>query len=508
MGMNARNCERCGARLASDNTDPLCRPCQRAARQFATRDTLTGPLTGPPDVPPDFWQHGPLRDSLIRERHIGHAIRNYRRHPYRGRRPIPQETVAAWLSISQEQLARIERGRPIEDLGRLIQWARILRIPPDLLWFSMPDSTEVCGQIISVSRSPDKENSGGEVATISCPASAVLESKNSDFPGIVASDGFGLNLDDEERIIRAVRRPMRVDSSVIVPLRKILAAQRETEDIIGSAPLIKPVTGQLATLEDLVTESRGPTRPEIIDVSAQWAEYSGWLHTSIGHWQQARGWFDRASEWAIEAGNATLAATSLSFKGHLAFLRGQIGPMIGLTEAALRDHSSWVGQRAYDAHQLARGLALVGDSEEAVRNVEEGTALALLADERSDEKPPWIYYYTPPFYALERGLVYRFLGRDNATYNDEAIASLTAALSDIGEAGSSEWAAEYIYHLAVAYMQAGATGKASETALEVLRIARATESQRLMERLGGIYARLAKRWPDDPDVKELGAALR
>jgi tetratricopeptide (TPR) repeat protein len=319
---------------------------------------------------------------------------------------------------------------------------------------------------------------------------------------------FGLNLDDEERIIQAARRPMRVDRSVVTPLAKILAAQRETEDVIGSMPLIKPVTSQLAMLEDLVKESRGPSRPEIIDIAAQWAEYSGWLYTSTGHWQDASAWFDRTSEWAAESGNPTLAATSLSFKGHVAFLLGQIGPMIGLTQAALRGSDSWVGQRAYDAHQLARGLAIAGDSEEAVRTLEEGRSLALIAHERSDEKPPWIYYYTLPFYALERGFVYRFLGRDNSTYNNEAIASLSAALNDIGDARSSEWAAEYIYHLAVAYMQAGSPDKACETALEVLRIASATESNRLIERLHGIYARLAKRWPNEPCVKELGEALR
>ena len=319
---------------------------------------------------------------------------------------------------------------------------------------------------------------------------------------------FGLSLDDEERIIQAVRRPMRVDRSVVTPLAKILAAQRETEDVIGSAPLIKPVTGQLAMLEDLVKESRGPGRPEVIDIAAQWAEYSGWLYTSTGHWQDARAWFDRTSEWATESGNQTLVATSLSFKGHMAFLLGQIGPMIGLTQAALRVSDSWVGQRAYDAHQLARGLAMTGDSEEAVRAVEEGRSLALIAHERSDEKPPWIYYYTLPFYALERGFVYRFLGRDNSTYNNEAIASLTAALNDIGDARSSEWAVEYVYHLAVAYMQAGSPDKVCETALEVLRIASVTGSNRLMERLHGIYVRLAKRWPNEPCVKELGEALR
>jgi len=128
-----RVCARCGARLAGDNADAICRPCQRAAREM---------WMSPPEVPPEFWEEGQLRDSLVRERHIGHAIRSYRYHPFHGRRPVPQDVVARWLSISQAQLARIEKGRPINDLSRLAQWAQILRIPQELLWFSMPESAQ------------------------------------------------------------------------------------------------------------------------------------------------------------------------------------------------------------------------------------------------------------------------------------------------------------------------------------------------------------------------------
>ena len=126
---NVRRCRRCDARLASDNAEPLCRPCQRAA--------LAADLS-PPDVPLEFWDDDQLRDALIRERHIGHVVRRYRKHPFHGRRPIPQETAARWLNISQAQLARIERGRPMTDLERLIQWAKTLRIPQELLWFTLP----------------------------------------------------------------------------------------------------------------------------------------------------------------------------------------------------------------------------------------------------------------------------------------------------------------------------------------------------------------------------------
>lgn len=142
-GPNVRTCRRCDARLASDNTESLCRPCQRAAHVVGL---------SPPEVPPGFWDDEQLRDALIRERHIGHVVRRYRKHPFHGRRPIPQEVAARWLNISQAQLARIERGNPITDLERLIQWAKTLRIPQELLWFALPfDGT---GTITSLAPAP------------------------------------------------------------------------------------------------------------------------------------------------------------------------------------------------------------------------------------------------------------------------------------------------------------------------------------------------------------------
>jgi transcriptional regulator with XRE-family HTH domain len=45
------------------------------------------------------------------------------------------------MGITQAQLSRIENGPPIVHLDRLAQWARVLRIPADLLWFALPDPT-------------------------------------------------------------------------------------------------------------------------------------------------------------------------------------------------------------------------------------------------------------------------------------------------------------------------------------------------------------------------------
>jgi transcriptional regulator with XRE-family HTH domain len=95
----------------------------------------------PPAVSVGFWQTPAFRDAFDAQ-HMGHVARAYRRHPLNiaeyGRDGIPQELLGAWLGLAQAQVSRIENGPPIRNLDTLAHWARVLRIPPELLWFKLP----------------------------------------------------------------------------------------------------------------------------------------------------------------------------------------------------------------------------------------------------------------------------------------------------------------------------------------------------------------------------------
>jgi transcriptional regulator with XRE-family HTH domain len=125
----ARYCRSCGTRLATLNHDDFCGSCQSKTRAL---------VTGPPEVPVGFWMTDQMRDALA-SWHMGRVIAAYRMNPQHAR-PIPQEIVGGWVGITQAQLSRIENGPPIRDLDRLTQWAILLGIPPDLLWFKLPDA--------------------------------------------------------------------------------------------------------------------------------------------------------------------------------------------------------------------------------------------------------------------------------------------------------------------------------------------------------------------------------
>lgn len=126
---------RCGTHLAADNTGRQCARCERA-----TRDRLIAP----PEVPADFWQTEQFQEAFAAQ-HMGWAARAYRvhldHHAVYGPSGISQALLGQWLGLGQPQISRIETGPPIRDLDTLAYWARVLRIPPRLLWFDMPGST-------------------------------------------------------------------------------------------------------------------------------------------------------------------------------------------------------------------------------------------------------------------------------------------------------------------------------------------------------------------------------
>jgi hypothetical protein len=60
-------CNRCGARLAQDNSNGRCAPCQAADRDRVARAS---------DVPIEFWSDETLQQALA-IRHMGRVIRAY-----------------------------------------------------------------------------------------------------------------------------------------------------------------------------------------------------------------------------------------------------------------------------------------------------------------------------------------------------------------------------------------------------------------------------------------------
>jgi transcriptional regulator with XRE-family HTH domain len=323
----------------------------------------------------------------------------------------------------------------------------------------------------------------------------------------LAGSGSGLALGGE-RVTWTLRHPRRVDREAVDCLAGVLAAQRRAEDALGASLMLAPVKAQLAAIEGLVIEARGTMRPFIVGMAGQWAQYAGWLHASTKQEVAASRLYDRALEWAVEAADVNLMSEIISMKGHIAWMAGHPGPVIGLSQAAQRDPGVFPGQHAISAAQEARGHAMVGDTAEAERKLAHALAKAQAAQERRDEAPPWLYYHSPAFFDLQRGLVYRFLARDPGYY-EQAVTALRAGRAGLpANEQASDWGAVFLFHLAAVHGQAGNVDEASAVALDVAAIARRTGSVRLVKMLIPLRTSLARRFPAHAGAAALGEALR
>ena len=325
---------------------------------------------------------------------------------------------------------------------------------------------------------------------------------------LMALAADSLNPGDAAQLGWAMRNPRHVDHAAVDGLAAVLAAQRRTEDALGSAAVLPAVVAQLAAVEDLVTEARGPVRPAVVAAGAEWAQYAGWLHASTGHDAKAARLYDQALAWAVEAAAVSLVSEVISLKGQMAWTAGQPGPVIGLSQAARRDPAAFPGQHAISAAQEARGHAMTGDAAATERCLDEAMARAADADDRRAEAPPWLYYHSPGFFDLQRGLAYRFLAAD-PRYRQLAVAALQAghaALRD--DERSSEWGAVFLCHLAAVHAQGGDVGEAVAVALGAAVIARQLGSASLASQLSRLRAGMVRRWPADARVTELADALR
>ena len=255
-----------------------------------------------------------------------------------------------------------------------------------------------------------------------------------------------LSPDDHGRITRITEKPRTIDRRGLDSLAAVLAEYRRMEDTLGTDTVFDPTRAHLRLMHRVVLDARGPLRPAIVDLAAQWAQFAGWLHAANNHHDAANGLFSRALEFAIESDNTTLQANALSHKGHVAWILGQVGPMMGLSQAAQRSPNVHISQRAFDAMQEARAHALAGDANTAHRMLDTAEERINEIQSTSSEPPPWSYYYSSAFWTLQRGLVHQHLG-DNTPAADLLQSGLESLPED---QQSAEWTGDYRKALATA----------------------------------------------------------
>ncbi|WP_189214554.1 MULTISPECIES: helix-turn-helix domain-containing protein [Streptomyces] len=213
---------------------------------------------------------------------------------------------------------------------------------------------------------------------------------------------------DEElltRVTNTVNGQQRVDTVTLDWLDRLLAEHRRAEDFIGSRPLVDIMRQQLRTVVDIYAGARGPLEQRVVRLAAEHAQFLAWMAQDQGSSAAALAWYDRSHEWALEAGDADMAATTLSMKAHMAWSGGRGARCVRLAEAARWSApGASLGVQGMAAQMEARGHALLRDENRAHRLLDEAQALIGRAGEKPEDEPPWMYFYDETWFTLQRGM--------------------------------------------------------------------------------------------------------
>ncbi|MGP3965828.1 helix-turn-helix domain-containing protein [Nonomuraea sp. 3N208] len=230
-----------------------------------------------------------------------------------------------------------------------------------------------------------------------------------------------------ERITRAIEQPSRVDLATVQWLEHCLAEHRRVEDAIGSRPLLPLVHAQLSTVADLARGARGPLADRAVAVLAQYAQFIAWMcHDSRQH-AAALAWYDRSHAWAIEAGDASLASTTLNMQAHQAWSLGDPHRCVCLAEAS-RWHNgrTTYGVQGMAAQMAGRGHAQLGEANQARTRLAEAEDLIRTAAAHPEDEPPWMCFYDEGWFLMQRGMAELELGdgRRAADYLERGLSTL------------------------------------------------------------------------------------
>jgi tetratricopeptide (TPR) repeat protein len=169
---------------------------------------------------------------------MGRLLGAYRRHPEHGM-PIAQEVVGRWAGMSQAQVSRYETRSADRQIDRLQFWARLLGIPPGLLWFAMPadrchdTGTKTTAGLVSASDAGQAASDG--------PRSAQDYPPQRDVP----------HAPDSPAAEEYLRSESEADYRPVV----VSAVSGDVEALPGDVPAEAPIAGELAGLRRQLDEA-------------------------------------------------------------------------------------------------------------------------------------------------------------------------------------------------------------------------------------------------------------
>jgi transcriptional regulator with XRE-family HTH domain len=495
--------------LARDNSDTLCSSCGRSS------------ALKPPVVPRDFWNTAEMRRALSTW-HMGRVIYAYRTHPWHPRE-LSQDVVGGWLGLTQPQMSRIEGGRAIEDLGRLIKFAQTLGIPRELLWFKLPGDEAANSDVTSGLTLPVIINGRPVLLPIDVEAARsqgldVVLGQLADAGEVVSQLGSlpfpvlvppqrnrtiqalaATDIAELERLAVALDDARRyLDGSVVSLFRQQLDRSKADDGRRGPSKVLPVVLGILGAISEHVREVKPDVRHQLLSLAADGAEFAGWLYRDLRDRPSAMYWYDRATEWAQAANDTGMQGYILLRKSQMAYEERDAHQVA--TFAAAAQHGPWqlpAMVRVEVCQQEARGFAMLGEPV-AVIERKLGEAAQLFSTAGNDGEQ--LGSFDENALLLRSASCYIEAGRP---------ARASELFSEALQAGGLSRRDEGYYRARRAFACAlsGAPDDAAAEGMRAFSIAATTSSQRTTRELTRTL-KVLEPWRSHPGPRQLHEALR
>lgn len=426
-----------------------------------------------------------MKDALATW-HMGRVIYAYRTHPHHDK-ALTQELVAGWLGLTQAQLSRMEHGGVPEEISKLVRWAQALGIPDDLLWFKLPAATT--GAL------------GPHHTDITLPADNARDLPNwitghkrepRTFPIV--------EFDEAQHVAAALGNARRhFDGPVVEFFGQQLHRCKADDGALGPATALPLVVGILGAIQEHARDVRPTVRRQLLAVAADGAEFAGWLYRDLHDPKAAAFWYDRAMEWAQEAGNLAMQGYVLIKKSQMAYDARDAARVVTLAQAA--GQGPWqlpARVQAEALQQEALALAMIG---EPIGTVERrlGQAHDVLATATAKEEHPLGAYFTHDTLVLRSACCLMEAGKP-----DRAV----PLFRDVIDGGglSRRDAGFFGARQAVALALSGEPDEAANAALASVAVAKTTCSERTMNVVKEVV-RALEPWRNRPSAQALRAAV-
>jgi transcriptional regulator with XRE-family HTH domain len=306
------------------------------------------------------------------------------------------------------------------------------------------------------------------------------------------------DLDEVEHIGAALGNARHyLDGSVVGYFRSQLDCCKTEDGNRGPGRALPLVIGILGAISQHVREVKPEVRCQLLSLGADGAEFAGWLYRDLQDPAGATYWYDRAMEWAQEAGDTAMQGYVLLRKSQMAYDLGDAYRVVTFAEAA---HSGpWqfpIKIRAEVTQQAALGLAMAGEPLHKVeRTMDDATALLACAASGEEHDEP----------AAPRFTADTLLLRQATCYTEAGMPAKAAALfADVIASGalSRRDAGFFRARCAAALALSGEPDEAAAVGMQAVTTARETSSGRTLRILSDVVATLSP-WRNRPGPRAL-----